>query len=195
MDIRAKLNTYIEKIDDRQRYYIFGGILLFIFVVDYLLIMRPQLGALAKINPEIEKSIEDLNLTNENIAKTGFYKKEAEKLKELVGKADQSIKNKTELPLIFQNISLIADKNKIKIDQISPSSFDQKEILKIQNRRYLSFPIKIRARAGYHDFGRFLNELENGKMFLNVEDFSIVATSDLRHHAVELTVSAVIYEE
>ncbi|MCA9406954.1 MAG: hypothetical protein KC684_10475, partial [Candidatus Omnitrophica bacterium] len=55
MKVQEKIREFLEKVDQKQLYYIFGGIVLFVFLLDYFLLMRPQINSLNKINPEIIK--------------------------------------------------------------------------------------------------------------------------------------------
>lgn len=195
MKLQNQINRVFEKVDDRQRYGIFAGILLFIFLLDYVVLTRPQLAALSKITPEIGILRDDLRLARDNIAKKDVYQKQVEKLNAGVEASHQRLWPRERVPLIFEFISRTADNNGVTIDQMKPLSADQKELLKVPGRKYLALPLEIQARAGYHDFGRFLNQLESGEVFLNVEKFSIISAEGRSPHAIQLTLRAVIYEE
>ena len=58
-----------------------------------------------------------------------------------------------------------------------------------------SVPIFMDANGGYHDFGRFLNQLETEEICLSVTDFSIASRqADKSHHAIKMTLDAIIFE-
>ena len=49
----GKISEIIPKLDEKNRYYILGGLLLVISLVDYFLVMQPQLSTLRSLNPKI----------------------------------------------------------------------------------------------------------------------------------------------
>jgi len=67
--------------------------------------------------------------------------------------------------------------------------------LKNNDGKYFALPILIECRSGYHDFGRFLTEIEKNDVFLMIEKFTITAnTQDMLKHSIKLTVNAIILE-
>ena len=62
-------------------------------------------------------------------------------------------------------------------------------------RSYYALPILVQARSGYHDLGRFLNQLEKSNLFLYVTSFSIIAGEDARAHALKMNLQAIVFEE
>jgi hypothetical protein len=53
----------------------------------------------------------------------------------------------------------------------------------------------MEARSGYHNLGRFLDNLSKGDISLRIGAITVVATNDTRYHLVKLTFRATIYEE
>jgi type IV pilus assembly protein PilO len=194
MKLQARLTGFLEKIDNRQRYYIFAGLLMFIFLMDYVILMRPQLSSLSKITPEIQILRDDLRLAKENIERTDDYRVRLATLKEDVTQINASLQSRDQFPVIMEWISRAADESGVTIDQVMPMTADQRELLSVQRRKYLSFPLNIQARGGYHQFGVFLNRLESGDIFLSVESFSIVSSEGRTPHKMELSLWAVVYE-
>ena len=97
--------------------------------------------------------------------------------------------------MILENISLLANKNGIKIDQIMPYPQDQSVLLKDKIRKYYALPILLDARGSYHDVGRFLFQIEDENDFLKVDTFTFSSGSSFRVHRFKLTLKAVVYEE
>lgn len=194
-NLQNKISAYIESVDEKVIYYVLGGILFSIFLLDYFVLMRPQISSLSKISPEINLLSGDIQKAKDDILRSKQYELEVEKLREDVAKSNAKLKFKEEVPLILANISRIADENGIKIDQIMPDTQGQRVLLENNERRYYSLPIFIKARSGYHDFGRFLNQLESGDIFLKVSSFGVVSSRGEKKHLVEVTLGAVIYEE
>lgn len=184
----------LAKIDEKQRYYLFVGCLLFLFLLDYFVLMRPQLAALTKLGPEINVLSQDIQKTKEEIAKTSFYEGEAARLKERIAQIDSGVRSKDEVPLILERISRLANHNGVKIDQIMPFSQDQEILLEDNQRTYFALPILLQARSGYHDLGRFLNQMEKDDVALKVTMFTIASGGDPKYHQVELNLEATIFE-
>ena len=168
---------------------------MFVFLFDYFILMRPQLATLAKISPENKVLSQDIQKADEDIQKLETYKGEVARLKAGIEEMNLKIKSKDEVPVILEHISLLADQNKVDVDQIMPASHDQQVLLEDNKRMYISLPVLVEARSGYHDFGRFLNDIEQDNILLGVRSFSVTATNDTQYHAVRLSLEAIVFEE
>jgi len=194
MKINEKISALIEGMDEKQRYYVFAGALLLVFLLFYFVLMKPQLDSLSEISPKIKILEDDIVRTENNILRVPQFKEEVEKLKKDINLISYEIRSKEEVPLILENISKIANRNGVKIDQIMPITQDQEMLLEESDRRYFSLPILIEASAGYHDFGRFLNQIEAESNFLKVYSFAIASKVGSKSNVFKLTLSAIIYE-
>ena len=193
--IPEKYLRLITNLDEKQRYCVLGGVLLFVFLLDYFILMGPQLSALSKINPKIEILTKDIKETKDNLQKIEFYRGEVKRLKGKVKDTDLMVKPKHEVPLVLERISRIANQNGIKIDQIMPETQHQEILLEEKERTYYTLPIFIEARASYHDFGRFLNKIEKDEILLKVSSFTLKKGSRPRLHEVTVTLESIIHEE
>jgi len=189
-----KITSTVENMDEKQRYYIFAGILVFIFLLDYYILMRPQLATLTKIIPEINILEKDLKSAKNDIQRLEQYNIEVERLKEEVDTINLRIEAREEVPLILERLSLMANQNGVRLDQIMPNTLDQELILENNKRSYYALPILIEVRSDYHSFGRFLNQIERSDVFLSVENFTIAAAKDTKNHAIKLRLEAIVYE-
>lgn len=194
-DFKEQIVEKFQNMDEKQRYMVFGGVLLVIFLLDYFLLMKPQLDTFFKVNSKISVLSAELKEAKENITKKSFYLSEVQKLKKRVSEANAKVKPKEDLPSILEQISLLADQNKLKIDQILPNSENQTLVLEDNKKKYYSLPIFIQARSDYHNFGRFINSIENSDIFFNIKSFTISSTESDREHKVILTLDAIIYEK
>ena len=193
--MNVKISELIGKIDEKNRRYVLVGALLFVFLLDYFILMSPQLVTLTKISPEIKLLSQDIDKAQEDIQKLGFYQGEVKRLETKLAQTNQAVKSKEEVSIILEQISRIANQNNIRIDQIMPSLEEQKVLLEDKKRTYYALPILVQAKSGYHDFGRFLNQLENNDLFLYVTSFSIVAGEEARAHALKMNLQAIVFEE
>ena len=195
MDIREKISSIFEKIDGNNRYYVLGGFMALVFLLDYFVLMSPQLAALGKINPEIRAVSDSIRRAKVDLKKLDSYQSDLENLSEKFEEANLKVKSRDEVPIILEHIANVASETGVKIDQIMPDSFGQELLTENSQRRYYDLPIYIEARSGYHSLGRFLNKLNQNDISLRIGAFTIVATNDTRYHLVKLTFKATVYEE
>lgn len=195
VQIPEQFKQLFVKLDEKNRYYVFGGILLFVFLLDYLIIMRPQLGTLAKISPEIKLLVDDVTKAKVDIDKLLQYKSEVEKLRKKVEGESKKVRSREEVTVVLEQISRLAIDSGLRIEQITPNSAEQKLILDTKERKYYSLPISIDAKSGYHHFGKFLNQFELEGIFLTVKTFNIASVGESKLHNLKLTLNALVYDE
>ena len=189
-----ELKAKLKNLDEKSLYGIFAAVLIVIFVSDFFLIMNRQINSIIKITPQIKTLTDDLAKAKDDIGKIDQYKKDVERLKAESEKALKRVKSKEELPVILEEISVIADRNKVKVDQIMPAVQDQQKITENKGSAYYRLPIEIEMRSSYHNFGRFINQLENAEVFLKVASFSMTHLESSTDNTVKLTVDAVVFE-
>jgi len=194
-DQMDKVIGKLQDMEPKNWYIVFAAIIVVILALDYFLVMRPQLGTLSKMNPEIKTLSDNLKKTKDDIGKITEYKTQVQDLK---GKVDQlrlRVRTKQEVPFIIEKISRIAHKNDLKIDQIMPNTADESVLLDHLERTYFDLPILIEARSTYHDFGRFINALESDDTFFKVDEFTVAAMAGSRLNTVKMTLKTIVYEE
>ena len=196
MNPLEKIPEIIAKLDEKNRYYILGGILLGIFLLDYFLVMQPQLATLRSLNPKISLLAKDIRSAEDSIHQYTKYQKDLTNLKEKGTVVNERIISKEEVPMVMEKISRMANKSGVKIDQIMPLKGSEAVLMKNNDGKYSALPIQVEARSGYHDFGRFINQLENSEIFLSVANFSFAAdASDTLRQAARLTVKIVVFDK
>ncbi len=193
--IPEKISSIFLKVEGNNRYYVFIGVLVFVFLLDYFLLMSPQLGALRKISPEIKTVSEDIRKAKADIDKLNSYKADLEKATEKFTEANLKVKSRDEISIILEHIAYIANETGMKIDQIMPDMLGQELLTENDQRKYFDLPIYMEARSSYHNFGRFMNKVEQNDISLRIGTFTIVVTSDTRNHMIKMTFKATIFEE
>ena len=115
--MKIKISELISKIDEKNRHYFLIGALLFVFFLDYFILMRPQLVTLTKINPEIKRLSRDIEKAREDIQNWSFYQSEVKRLESLAGRNQP--KGQVQRGSIHhpEQISRMANQNNVKIDQ------------------------------------------------------------------------------
>lgn len=190
-----KISSVFEKVDGKNRYYVFIGILLAVFLLDYFLLMSPQLSALRKISPEIDILSGDIKKAKEDMGKLDAYKSDLAQMNKKFDEANLKIKSREEIAIILEYIANVASETGIKIDQIMPDTLGQELLIENNQRKYFDLPIYMEARSGYHNFGRFLNEIDRNDISLRIGTFTVIATGDMRNHMIKLTFRVTVFEE
>lgn len=193
--LKEQVAAILGKIDPKNYFYIFVGILLFLFLIDYFILMRPQIAALSKISGENKKLSDDIKQLKEDEKNLSGYRNQIEQLTNKVEEADLRFRSKNELDYVIQEISRLANLNKVKIDEIMSENENIKEVMKNIKRSYYSLPIDIEGKSDYHNLGRFLNQLETDNVFLNIRAFSLSKTEDAHSHKIKLTIKTIVYDE
>lgn len=195
LDLSEKFGPLLEKIDEKNFYYIFGGILVFIFLLDYFVLMRPQLNSLSKITPEINLLKEDIDKAQGDMQRIEEYRTKVIKLQKDLKQSQKRVRPRTEVPLILERVSRIAKESKVTIDQMMPVTEDMELILENPSRDFYTIPITVEARSGYHNFGKFLNKLEEADVYLDADRFVLSTRKGSRAHRVDLTLLTIVYDE
>ena len=196
MKIPEKISDVFSGITEKDRYLVLGIILFSIFLMDYFFILKPQMGILNAVNPKLTILQQEIKDVKENIPKAAGYQNEINRLKEQFQKSGYQILFKEEVSVILEGISLLANQNKIKIEQMMPVKGGEELLLKNNEGKYISFPIFVAVQGSYHDIGRFVNKLEEDAIFKSISAFSITANpKDTAHHSVKMTIKAIILEK
>ena len=189
-DIIARLS----KLDTRYHYWMLAGALLFMFLLDYFVLLKPQIDSLSKINPEIQFLSDDFKTAKDNISRVSTYAEELKRLKAQAEELNLKIKSKDDITLVLERISRIANKTHLQINQLTPEIQGQKLVLEKETRQYFLLPIVIEAQGSYHAFGHFLDAVEDDEAFLSVREFVIKATNQMEFQRIKLTLQTIIYD-
>lgn len=154
-------------------------VILFSVLVLYLdinFVFKNQLGALKKIEPTIvglKKNLENL--------KSDLVKMQELKKKQ-IGPPEKAVKAKKIIPSeqlasLLQNLSDIANKNDVKIEQVKPAKDTQ---ISKQDKlpgmdKFQPVLITLDLESDYHNLGKFINDIENGKIFISVQSAKITS--------------------
>lgn len=192
-DIISSVSAKLGSLNEKNRYYVLGGVLLLIFLLDYFIIMMPQIKTLVALNPKIATLSKDLKQARLDIKSINQYQTQVAQLREKMKMVGSSILSREEIPTILENISVLANASKVKINQIMPMKESQQLVLTDNDGTYYSLPILVNARGSYHNIGRFLNRVETNGIAMSVVDFDMTATNDDPYrHALNLTIKTFV---
>lgn len=195
LDALEKVTTLLKGLSQKQYYALFGGMLLAFFLLDYFVVMGPQLRALTDVSTKIQSKQDDLTRTQNDILRLNNFRKQTEGLKKEVSRLGNKVRPRQEVSQILERITLIGSQSSIIIDQIMPKVLDEELLLETKEKKYYSLPISIEARCGYHDFGRFLNDIENDGIFFSIISFSVRSVNNSTDNRIKLIIRTVIYED
>ena len=195
-ELKAKITGGITKIYENNPFLLIGGVILVVLLVDYFLVMQFQLRILGTLNPKISERSQELKTTQNNVERMPQYKKEAGRIKSELARASRRIKTKEEIPLVLKDISRIANIHSVRIEEVFQDTSLDNPILENSEGKYYILPVEIQARSSYHDFGRFLNQLENEGAIMNIPEFKIAASSgETAKHSIRLVINTVVLEK
>ena len=195
MKLIDRIKEKLQNLDDKNRRYVFGGLLLLIVVVYILLFLIPQFHIMNKTSGEIALLKKDMDEAKANQEHLPQYNKSVAELQVKMVELNKSVKSRNEVPIIMETITRLADQSHIKIDQVMPISDQIKLLVENNQKKYFALPISVEAQGGYHDFARFINQLENADIMLEINQFTITSRENVKNHKIRLIIKTVVYEE
>jgi len=195
-DIKTSVSDFFNRLNEKNPYYVIGGCLLVLFLIDFFLVMQFQFKTLGNLNEKITAQHTNISKTQQDIQRFAAYQNELKRLQTKYERIESQVRFKDQLPLILENISRIANENGLHTDQMMPNTALTEPLSKNNDGEYFTIPIQVEGTSEYHDFGRFLNQLENEEIFMRVPEFVIrAARDDQSRHEIELTLEAIVFEK
>lgn len=177
-------------------YVLLGFAIIFIVIVDFFLIMRPQLQALASARKKIVETSQGVRETKDNLQRLPVLREEIVSLKDKLSRIENSILPKEEAIMMIDKISKLAAKSSIRINQIAPLNNAETRVLSNEHGEYFSLPIALSAEGGYHEIGTFFCKLENDETFMNIDNFEIMKDAgSAKKNIVTATVNVFIVKK
>jgi Tfp pilus assembly protein PilO len=198
INIPAPVNKIINKLKsvdlnklDKKQLIMIGVIVLLVFGLDIGVFLNAQLKSLKNVNLKLSQARKEMVELNKGL----------EAMKKIQsgrpGAADTLTKAKNvlaqgQVPSFLEAISTLANDNSIRIARIKSSKDEEVVATKAKKGQKPAAadsklpgsgkagPIKItlEVSGGYHDFGKFLNELENGREFVSLQEMKIVGSPE-----------------
>jgi Tfp pilus assembly protein PilO len=170
----------IAKLDkialDNKKVFLIILACLIVAYLDTVFFMKMQLNTIKRINPQIIKLRKDLSTAQKELADIqNLRKTQAETKQKLLSKTKKIISGE-EVAMLLEAISELANKDGVKINQMKPSREPQvKQEKDSKEIKFAPLLIKIDLSCNYHHFGKFINDLENGQIFVALQDMKIVS--------------------
>ncbi len=195
MSVKEQFKNFGELLRGRNLYYLLGGGLLLLGILDYFFLLSPQIKTLTKVRAEKAVLRENVQRAQQDLIQLNRYRQQLKTLRRDIDRLNARVHAKTDVPLILEYISGVANQYQVKIRQMMPDVQNMDVVLEEGGKRYLALPIVIEARAGYHAFGRFLNAVEEGDLVLRVRRFSILERTGKKTHNIKLTLRVIVIDE
>ncbi|MCM8812983.1 MAG: type 4a pilus biogenesis protein PilO [Candidatus Omnitrophica bacterium] len=107
---------------------------------------------------------------------------------------EKLLPSNTEVSDVINYLTAIGRKNNIAFASLEPLEKSRTDVPN-EKKRYIEIPVKLKVRAGYHDFCRFLSEIESADQFMEARDVLIVVNpKDVKNHDISLIVLAFAME-
>jgi len=160
------------------------GVLAVILYLHFIFI--PQIARDIKLIGKTLKIKKDTRTAKSIIAEKPGFKKRLEEYNKKVELYEKKLPEQQEIPSLLENLSTMARSANITIVGITPSLPPSGGG---RNQVYQEIPVVITAKSGYHELGRFINNLENGNRFMKVLDIDVKADKATpQRHNVEMVV-------
>ncbi len=196
-----KLISRIDKeilskiLEDKNKLILVSIVILIILYVDFSFGLKSQMRALGMLNPKIVRLRRDLKNLNADLNRM----MRAQGKGEGGGSQIRKLVSAGEIPWVIEEISRLANQQDVKLFQIKPSRSlaKAKSIPRfIPADRYSPVQIDLEISAGYHQLGRFLSELENHAVFLEIQELDIKQSQRCPfEHKIKLKLKTLVANE
>lgn len=167
-----KLNAL--KLDNKKIFLIALACLLMLYV-DFAFMLKLQLAGIRTLTPKIIKLKKDVdNLTKDLSWLQDLEQKASKDKKQMGGLKTKEIISEDRLLLLLQEVSDLANENRVKLMQINTSKDTKVQEEVIAGERILPIIITLDLTCGYHSLGSFINALENAGYFIDLQDMKII---------------------
>lgn len=150
---------------DNKKIILVGLVVLIVLYSDISFVICPQIKGIKNTGSKITKLKQDINNLNNAAAN---LKSEQLNAQEGVVVKEKTIISQAYMPSLLQKISDMANKDNVKIMQIKPA----KE-LKAKDISTIASLINLDLVCSYHNFGLFVNDIENAPELMAVEGMRI----------------------
>lgn len=194
--IPEQLAKVINKVNEKNPYYLLLLTLSGLLIILYFFPIQFQVAALQSLGPKVKDLGQEVENSRNNIARMPQYQQELRQLKVKLNYVGKKVKAKEELPNLLETISRIAGKNSVKLEQVMPQAAAQQPVLENSDGKYFAVPIMVEAKSGYHEFGRFLNQLEQEGVFTELSEFTVVEDpGDVNRHTIRMGFKSILLEK
>lgn len=173
---------------------LFSGTLLCVFIIYFVLFLKPGIAALAGLIPKIRLRAGEIKMVRADLPFKDRLLGKRKDQQETLAKYEKKLSKEKELPMLLEDLSKMARNSRVKILGITPLDSAARAYKKGEKKKeevYQEVPIRISAESGYHELGIFISKLERSERYLQVSDLKIRASrASPKRHSVEFVVYA-----
>jgi len=147
--------------------------LILIIYVDSGYILKAQRAGLKSLSLQITKLNTDLVNLNRGLENMRMSQSNPGLATQKKMPKPTKILTESQISELLQDISAVANKFDIKITQMRPSRQVQKDKSTVSQEKLIPMLINLDLVADYHNFGRFIQALENYPVFMGVLQMEI----------------------
>jgi len=174
-------------------YIAIGFAMVLILLVDFTLIMRPQLGVLASAGRKASELSADIKKTRYNVKNISSLEAEAKQLQGKLNGVIEKLGEHREAIMVAEHISKLAEKYNVQVNQAMPLKEQDVDLSDSDKGEFLAVPILVNAEGGYHNFGLFFNALETDQVFLDIQSFEITGNpQSSKKHFLTMTIMSFV---
>lgn len=166
----------LKDLKENKTYQIIGGVIAVYIVgaiIFYFAAIAPKIGTIKELKVQIFEK-------RAFLSKAGSVEKQKEKIekakiriKEIEGNIsyyEKKLPTEKDIPDLLQYLSDIATETDVKLLEIEK----RQEIRREQEQTlYVTVPLKLILKGGYHNIGFFISKLENADRFMKIEGLEI----------------------
>jgi Tfp pilus assembly protein PilO len=149
---------------------------LVLIYVDFAFLMKMQLAGLKGTGPKIAKLKTDLDLLNKDLNSMEYTESQQLENRQKILARTKKIIPQEQIASLMQEISEIANKDRVDIAQMKPSlELPAKQSKPVTPQKFTPLLIILDVTCDYHHLGGFINDLENAQVFISVVDLKIAS--------------------
>ncbi len=133
-----------------------------------LFLIVPQIMNIQKASNEVSDKRAILKDLDSGIKNFSLIEKEEELLSKAYNDFSDSLPKQKDFPVFLELISKMAKDNNVKILAIEPQ-----KVTDVQSLFFVKIPVFVDAYCGYHDLGKFLNDIEFADKFMKIGNIKI----------------------
>jgi Tfp pilus assembly protein PilO len=174
-------------------FMVLGFVVVLVVAVDVFLIARPQVASIMALDAKAKQLKVDIEELSGNKQRLPKFRVNLDDNRRQMNDFQAMVHKEDAIPSVLKTISTLANEYGVKIDQLVPQKSDDIILVQNEDGKYRSLSILVRARAGYHDLGRFLNRLQQEHVFWQLEAIDIAADEQqMGRHLVKMQMKILI---
>ncbi len=186
-----KIKEFFE--DEQKKLYVTVGGAVIIVVLYLTFLILPTFNSLSEVSRMVKDLKDRINLVESREKRLDEMTERLNVLREEQTRYAKQLPVEKEIPKFLEGLAAMAKESNVKILSVTPQEFSTKGLDEETARYFREMPIVITAKSGYHQLGYFINKLEQGERFVEIQDLSVQYDSKYpRSHNVKIVLKAYV---